>query len=218
MRAHQQRKAILSITVTTSRGKLLYAILRVGKGRLLRDGMGIKEFSPAGDVGQSPFPGRTHLQILGDTGFRLTRGLRDNDLADNALAQSEDTGEIGMEIHAVAEVAQLLIHIKSLGGHIDLDMVMALELEEIADLRLEILIITVVPNHAYFIQKEEGVGFSHKVAKVLDIKMADAGHEKLFHVGIDNPVLFEVLLRQLDKVGTLAGALLAKNKVQFIRV
>ena len=59
-----------------------------------------------------------------------------------------------MEEHTITEIPELLVYVKGLGGHIHQNMIMSLELEEIPDLRLEKLVIPVIPNHAHLIQQE----------------------------------------------------------------
>jgi hypothetical protein len=97
-------------------------------------------------------------------------------------------------------------------------MIMTLELEEVADLGLEGLIVAVVPDHTDLIQQKEGVSFRDKITQVLYLKMSDTRHKQFFHVGIDNPALFEMLPGQLHKVGRFTGALLTKDKIELVGV
>lgn len=193
-------------------------ILFIFKMFLFRDSVRVEVFRPFGDVGECPIPEREHHEVFADTGFSFRGGLSDNHFANNTFAEGKNTHEIGMKKHTIAEIAKLLVYIESLACHVDFYMVMTLELEEVTDSGFEYLVIAIIPNHANFIEQEQGTSFRDELTKVLDIKMTDTGHEQLFHVGIDYPSLFHVLLCQFDKVCTLTGAFLTKDQIELIGV
>ena len=103
-------------------------------------------------------------------------------------------------------------------NEIDLDMVMALKLEEITDTGFKHLIVPVVPDHSHLIQQEQRSGLWNEIAQVLDIEMSDTGHKQFFHIGINPPTLFKMLLGQFYKISGFTGTLLTKDKKKLIRV
>ncbi|MCQ4769546.1 hypothetical protein NE579_03565 [Intestinimonas massiliensis] len=180
--------------------------------------MRIEALGPSRDIGKGPFPEGAYFEVLGDTGFRFTGRFRNNYFPGDSFSKGKDASAVRMQIHAVTEVPELFVHVEGLGSHVDLYMIMTLKLEEVADLGLEGLIVAVVPDHTDLIQQKEGVSFRDKITQVLYLKMSDTRHKQFFHVGIDNPALFEMLPGQLHKVGRFTGALLTKDKIELVGV
>ena len=113
-------------------------------------------------------------------------------MAGDASAKGKNPEEIAVQEHTITEVTELLIYVKGLRGHIDGNVVMALELEEITDLGPEGLIVAVVPNHADFIQKKKRIRLGDEIAQVLYIKMAYTRDKKFIHIGVDIAFVVQV--------------------------
>lgn len=199
-------------------GEIGERIFRIGQVRLVGDGVGVEVLRPTGDICICPIPKRQHHKIFANTGFCFTCRFSKHYLTGDSLTYSKDTHKIGVEEHTIGKITKFLVYIKSLGSHIDFYMVMALKFEEVADTRLKYLIVAVVPNHANFINKEQRLTGGNKITKMLYIKMTHAGHHQFFHVSIDKPTPFKVLLRQFDEVCGLARAFLAEHKIEFIGI
>lgn len=152
--------------------------------------MRIEVFRVFGDIGQGPIPEGQDFQVLRDTGFRFTGRFCDDYLTNDAAAKSKHPQEVAMQEHTIAEVTELFIYVKGLRGHVNGNLVMALELEKITDLGLEGLIVTVVPNHTDFVQEKERIRFRDEIAQVLYIKMAYTRDKQFVHVGVNVPMLF----------------------------
>ena len=157
------------------------------EGGFVGDGVGVKVLGPFRNVSESPVPEGEHYEVFGDAGFCFGGGLGEDDFADDAFTEGKNTEEVGMEEHAVTKVTKFLVYIECLRCHVYFDMIMALEFEEVTNTRLEYLIVTVIPNHANFVQQQQGSGFRYEVAEMLNIEMTNTGHAQLVHVGIDNP-------------------------------
>lgn len=218
LRAMKMTRLTIGREITFLLGRFGSAILNVLQKGLIRNSMAIKELGILGDISQSPIPEGADNQILRDTGFGVSYSLCDDNLPGNPLAQGKDTGKIRMKKHSITEIPELLIYIKSLGGHIDQNVIMTLELEKVPDLRLEQLIVPIIPNHTYLVQQEQRMGLRDIISQMLYIKMADTGNKKFLHIRIDQPALFHILLGQLDKICRFSGAFLSKNKIKLIRI
>ena len=57
------------------------------------------------------------------------------------------------QIHFICQIPELNINIKSLAEEIDFDMIMTLQLKPVTYFRPESFKVTVIPDHAHFINK-----------------------------------------------------------------
>lgn len=101
--------------------------------RFVRDCVGIEELAPFGNVGQRPLPEGANDQVFGNAAFRFTGGLSDDHFTGDTLSQGKHSQEVLVEKHTVTKVTDFFVHIKGLGSHINLDVVMTLEFEEVTD-------------------------------------------------------------------------------------
>lgn len=153
----------------------------------VRDGVRVEVIGPTGDVRISPVPEGEHYKVLRDAGFGFRGRLGDYNFADDSFSDGKNTSKILMEVHSITEITNLLIDVESLRSHIDLDMIMALQLEEITNTGFKYLIVSIIPDHTNLIQKQQRAGFRDKIAQMLNVEMPDTGHKEFVHIGIHIP-------------------------------
>lgn len=193
-------------------------ILLIFEEGLIGNGVGVEVFGPFGDVGVRPVPKREHDQIFADAGFSLGGRLGEDNFAGDAFANGEYTEKVSMEVHSIRQIAEFLVNVKGLRGHIDLNVIVALKLEEVTDTGLEYLVVTIIPNHTYLVQEQERASLRDEVAKVLNVEVSDTGHRQFIHVGVDNPTTFQMLLSEFDEISRFTRTFLTEHKIEFIGV
>ncbi|AXH73574.1 MAG: hypothetical protein [Inoviridae sp.] len=119
------------------------------------------------------------------------------------------------EIHFIHEHTELDINISSLAEQKDRDMIMALQLKPVPDLRTESLEITVIPDHSHLIDKNHRFRRKCMGADKLNVKKMGTGNiNSRIHL-LSPAHILEGLLYQ--KSG-LTRTLFAKNQDKLIRI
>lgn len=178
----------------------------------------IKKLSISRNQRHSPTPEWPEPQVLRYTGFTVRRGLSQTDAFLNALAHTEHPANVDMQIHPIAQVPYLLIHIKRLRRHINNASIMTLELKEITHRVLKPLKIAGIPYHSHLIQEQNRVSHGHKVTQLLNINEPDAGDSQIRHIGIDCPSTPGIFQGHFHQISTLSTPLFAKNQVKAVRI
>ncbi len=184
--------------------------------------MGIKILRPAGNISEPDtactekgLPERDELHGIRNTRLGIALRVDDRYHAPDLAGDRNKTEIAGTEIHGISKVAELDINIKSLGEQIDSVPIMPLKLEIITDISTEFLVITVIPDHADFIDQHNGPRRETPGTDLVHIKSDTTGD---INSRIDRKTFPEGLESDLSQKRGLTGTFLAKDHDKLVRV
>lgn len=155
------------------------------------------------------------LQVLINLARGLSRSFIEDCPLDNPFGIGENPEFLFDKVHFIRKVTDFLVNIKSLGEQIDSDFTVALELEPVPDLGVEVFEIAVVPDHADFINEENRVGGEFYISNIFVIYEITA---RDFFCRENRDTLFLILKGKFRKQSRFARAFFAKNHNKLIRV
>lgn len=191
-----------------------------GKGQRFTRGSieRIKILEITGKPGELPTEDRVKAEIIRYTGIGRPSSFNEGDLTDDGPGDAYDIPDVRLEIHAVSQIAELLVNVERLRVNDNLTMVLPLEFKELSVTLVKRLEIPGIPNQPGLVDEKDRFGLRGTSGKANDVKEPDAGNIDVGHIGIDVPAAPKVLEHELHHISTLAGALLAEQEDELIRI
>ena len=175
---------------------------------------------PMGDEGEEhrPAPEQQQgieFQIFIYPGRSVGSGLHQTGDPEDPAAIGPDPEEGLDQVHLITQIPDFLIDVEGLRGHDNSQVIMTLELEEIADSRIKIFEASIVPDHTYLINNDQRL---RRERAVTDIRIINLLRTQNIFSREDIPALGTIPAGILGKQRRFAGTFFAKDEDQLIGI
>lgn len=178
----------------------------------------VEVFEITGKPGELPSEDGIETEIVRNAGVGSPSSFNEGNLPDDGPGDAYNIPYVSLKVHAIGQIAELLVDVERLGVNDYLTMILPLELEKLGVTLIEALEIPGIPDQPGLVDEEDRLRLRGTASEASDVEKPDARNIDIGHISIDVPAAPEMLEHQLHHIGTLAGALLAKKKDELIGI